>query len=62
MAGWFKFDCALNKRKEGIILAYTYIIAGVNTRTPLPDQYRPCLYLLPGISFHPKPLGLAVST
>ncbi len=62
IAGGFKFNHAINESKEGIILAYTYIIAGVNTRAPLPNQYRPRVYLLPGISLHSKPLGLAIPT
>ena len=62
IAGGFKFNHAINEGKEGVILAHTYIIAGVNTRAPLPNQYGTGAYLLPGISLHSKPLGLAIPT
>jgi hypothetical protein len=62
IAGGFKFNNAINESKESVIFAYTYIIAGVNTRAPLPNQYGPGVYLLPSISLHSKPLGLAIPT
>lgn len=56
-----KFNKTVNQGIESVVFTHADIIAGVNTRTPLPDDYRPCPYLLSGISLHAKSLGLAVS-
>ena len=58
----FVLDDAIDQGKEGIVPAHADIIAGMNPRAPLSDQYRSGTDTLSGIALHTKTLSLAITT
>jgi len=62
VAGGLKFNNAVNKSKEGMVSADSYIVARMNACPPLTNQNSPGMHILTSVSFHPKSLGLAIPT
>ncbi len=55
------FDDSVNGGKKGVILAYPYIFAGMNSRSLLADQDVPRLDQLSAKPFHAHSLPAAIS-
>jgi len=62
IGGRFVFNDTINEGKEGIVPANANIIAGMNPRTALSNQYRPGTDILSGVALDTKPLPLAITT
>ena len=61
LTGWLEFNHAVNKGIEGILPAHAHIIAGRDTRAPLPHQNSAGIHTLAGISLHAESFGLTIA-
>jgi hypothetical protein len=62
VTGGLIFHNAINKGKDGVILAHTHIITRMNAGAALANQNGPRPDILPGVSLYPEPLGLTIPT
>jgi len=54
--GRLELNDAIDKGKQGVVSAHTYIIAGVDACTSLPNQYRPGIDSISGVSLDTESL------
>ncbi len=58
----FELDRAVDQGEQSIVAAFGHVAAGVYLGAALADEDRPGGDLLPRVSLHAQPLGMAVTT